>query len=151
MPIDTKVYDRLDVAVKRLRDRYKQVSSTEENARRQLEYDRVTSERDKLAEELKQKYPALVATLVELMQRVDANNNEIASINAKLPDAAERILEAELIARQMRGFVENWVQATSLVQELRLPAWDHDVHQPYAWPIDERLRHGSVIPISIRA
>ena len=78
--------------------------------RRQLDYDRVTSERDKLAED-----PELVAALVELMSRCEANNNEIAAINAKLPDAAERILEAELIAHQMRGFVENWVQATSII------------------------------------
>jgi len=72
----------------------------------------------------------LVATLTDLMNRIAANDREIAAINNRLPDGAGRILEAELIARDMPGFVENGVHAVSLVQELRLPAFHHDVHAP---------------------
>ena len=142
--------DRMNVAATRLRDRYRQVSAAEENARRQVDYERVISARDKLAEELAKTYPTLVATLADLINRIDNNNNEINAINNKLPDGGSRVLEAELIARDMRGFVENGIQATSIVGEMRIPAWDHDVHQPYAWPLSDRIRQHAVV-LSIRA
>jgi hypothetical protein len=143
--------DRMNVAATRLRERYRQVSAAEENARRLIEYDRVTSERDRLAEELAKVYPTMATTLADLVDRIAANNNEINAVNNRLPDSGSRVLEAELIARGMEGFANGGIVAPSIVEQLRLPRWDFNIYQPYAWPIDERLRHASVIPISIRA
>jgi hypothetical protein len=126
--------DRLQVAVKRLGDRHRAVRAAEENQRRQLVYDRAILVRDKLAEELAQIFPPIVAQLAELMSRIDASDREIAYINSnRLPEGTERILGAELIARGMLGFVSNGVEALSIIRELRLPAFHFDPHAPYNW------------------
>jgi hypothetical protein len=126
--------DRLQVAVKRLGDRHRAVRAAEENQRRQLVYDRAILVRDKLAEELAQIFPPIVAQLAELMSRIDASDREIAYINSnRLPEGTERILGAELIARGMLGFVSNGVEALSIIRELRLLAFHFDPHAPYSW------------------
>jgi hypothetical protein len=124
--------DRFQAAAKRLSDRHRAVKAAEENARRKIEYDRVTAERDKLAEELARVYPQMAATLAALLQRIDANDHEIATL--KPPDGAARLLSAELIARGMPGFVRNGVEALSIITDLRLPAFHFDQHAPYTWP-----------------
>lgn len=121
--------DRMNVAATRLRDRFRAVTSAEENARRQIAYDRVTQQRDALAKEFAEVYPQLVAKLADLMNRVAANDREIAA--TKSPEGAPRILEAELVARGLQGFVVNG--PPSIVRELRLPAFRHDIHAPYSW------------------
>jgi hypothetical protein len=68
-----------------------------------------------------------------LMRRIAANDAEVAYLNARLPDGAPRILGAELIAREMMGFVRNGVEALSVVRDLRLPAFHFDQHAPYSW------------------
>jgi hypothetical protein len=145
------VSDRMNVAAARLRDRFRQVGAAEENSRRKIEYDRVISLRDELAKELAQVYPALVTQLTDLMQRIAANDLEITSVNNHLPDDGSRVLETELVARNLQGFMNDGVETTSIIRELRIPAWDFEVHQPFAWPIDDRLQQHAVIPISIRA
>jgi len=62
----------------------------------------------------------LVATLTDLMNRIAANDREIAAINNRLPMAQEEFWKPNYRARYP-GFVENGVHAVSLVQELRLP------------------------------
>lgn len=104
--------DRLGVATERLRERHREVQHREENARRKLAYNKVVSARDALAKELAAVYPPAAAQLAELMQRIDANDREVAHLNSgRLPEGAERILVAELSARGMKGFVSNGVEA----------------------------------------
>jgi hypothetical protein len=68
-------------------------------------------------------------------QRIFASDREIEYINAHaLPAEAERLLVAELVARGLRGFVENSVEAVRITRDLRLPAFRFDRHDPYAWP-----------------
>jgi hypothetical protein len=127
--------DRLQVAAKRLGERLREVRANEEDQRRRIAYKKAKAERDKLAAELKAIYPPIEAQFRHLMTRIDANDKEIEYINAHvLPRGAERLLVAELVARGLMGFVNNSVQAIRITQELRLPAFRFDQHDPYAWP-----------------
>jgi hypothetical protein len=127
--------DRLQVAVTKLRERLKAVKAQEENDRRQVAYAKASAVRDELAVELARVYPPLAAQLADLMARIFASDREIEHINARaLPAEAERLLVAELVARGLRGFVENSVEAVRITRDLRLPAFRFDRTEPYAWP-----------------
>jgi hypothetical protein len=127
--------DRLEAAVTKLRERLKAVKAQEENDRRQVAYAKASAVRDELAAELARVYPPLAAQLADLMARIFASDREIEHINARaLPAEAERLLVAELVARGLRGFVENSVEAVRITRDLRLPAFRFDQHDPYAWP-----------------
>ena len=141
--------DRLQAATVRLRDRHRAVAAKEEDARRRIEYERVMLERDKLAEELKQKYPEIVTRLVELLTRIDGCNREIVHINSKLPDGGSRVLEPELVARNLKGFLLG-TAAVSIIEGTKLPNFVSDVHVPYLWPQSERMRTEATI-MQIRA
>jgi hypothetical protein len=39
-----------------------------------------------------------------------------------------------LVARGLRGFASNGVQATRITEDLCLPAFEFDQFDPYAWP-----------------
>jgi chromosome segregation ATPase len=126
--------DRLQAAVARLRERLDELKAQEEDQRRQLVYDRVKAERDKLAAELADLYPGIEQKLRELLPRIAANDREIEYINNhKLPSDAERLLVAELVARGLRGFVENGVETPRITQVLRLPAFERSQFA-FAWP-----------------
>lgn len=129
--------DRLQTAVERLRDRLKELRYQEEDQRRQVAYDKVKAERDALAEELARVYRPLAAQLGELLPRVAANDRQVQFVNNALPSGSGRLLVAELVARGLRGFVENSVEVPSIVSSLRLPAFERCVNEPFAWP---RLR-----------
>jgi hypothetical protein len=75
----------LQAAVTKLGERLEQLKDQEENERRQLAYDNATAERDKLAAELTDFYPAFTQKLAELCARVAANDREIEYINKHAP------------------------------------------------------------------
>jgi hypothetical protein len=73
--------------------------------------------------------------LAELLPRIAANDREVEYINGHaLPSNGGRLLEAELVARGLRGFVESGVHIPRITQTLRLPAFEYDQFNPYAWP-----------------
>ena len=76
--------DRLQAALGKLRERLAELKDQEENARRQVAYDKAEAVRDELAEELADLYPAFAQKLAELLARVAANDREIDHINATL-------------------------------------------------------------------
>ena len=126
--------ERLQTAVSRLRDRLKEVRGQEENQRRQIDYERVKTERDKLAAELKAIYPAFESQLAELLPRIVENDRQIEFINARaMPTGMERLLGAELIARGLEGWRVNSSDVVRITRELRLPAFKHNPHASYAW------------------
>jgi hypothetical protein len=116
-----------------LRERLAQLKDQEENARRQVAYDKAEAVRDELAKELADLYPGFAQKLVELLSRVVINDGEIDYINDHaLPKGADRLLVAELKARGLPGWVVNSVEAPRITDQLRLPPW-----QPcsnYLWP-----------------
>ena len=67
--------DRLQAALGKLRERLAQLKDQEENARRQVAYDKAKAVRDELAKELADLYPAF-AQLAELLVRVVINDRE---------------------------------------------------------------------------
>jgi len=122
-------------AVSRLRDRLKEVRGQEENQRRQIAYERVKTERDKLAAELKASYPSMESRLGELIAKIEENDREIEFVNGHaLPSGAERLRSAELIARGIEAWRVNSTDVVRITRELCLPAFKHHPHQPYAWP-----------------
>jgi len=130
--------ERLQTAVSRLQERLKEVRAQEEDRRRWIAYEKAKTERDKLAAELKEIYPPFEAQLRQLLPRIAENDRQIEYINVHaLPNGAERILVAELVARGLKGFVQNSIEAARITNELCLPAFQFDPRDPYVWP---RLR-----------
>src|SRR5262249_49347332 len=106
------------------------------NARRERAYQTVEAERDQLAEELKS-YPEIAARLADLLVRIVANDAEIERINAHaLPRERGRLLSAELVARDLAGWVLNAQPlAKRLTDELGLPAFElRPGSDGYLWP-----------------
>ena len=127
--------ERLQAAMGKLRERLAQLKDQEENARRQVAYDKAKAVRDDLAKELADLYPAFAQKLAELLPRIAANDREIEYINGHaLPSGAKRLLVAELVARGLEGFVHNSMVTPSLMEELCLPAFECSAHDRYAWP-----------------
>jgi hypothetical protein len=57
-------------------------------------------------------------------------------MNARaLPDGAQRLLVAELVARGLPGFrLGAMSQVVRIAEQLRLPAFQHSDHDPFEWP-----------------
>ena len=66
--------DRLQAALGKLRERLAELKDQEENARRQVAYDKAKAVRDELAKELADLYPAFAQRLAELLARVAIND-----------------------------------------------------------------------------
>ena len=130
---------RLQTAVTRLRERLEQVKAQEEDHQRQLVYERVKAERDKLAVELREFYPAFANKLADLLPRIVANDREVEYINDHArPSGAERLLVAESVARSLEGFGKSFgnsfIRTPRITEELCLPTFEYSAHHPYAWP-----------------
>ena len=125
--------DRLQAALTKLGGRLKQLQDDEENARRQVTYDKVKAEHNQLARELADLYPAVAQKLAELLARVAANDRKVDYINKHaLPKGAGRLLEVELIARELPGWVQAGIQTPRVIDLLRLPPWHPRTN--YFWP-----------------
>jgi hypothetical protein len=115
--------DRLKAALGKLRDRLAQLKHQEEDARRQVAYDKAEAVRDKLAAELADLYPDLAQKLAELLVRIAANDRMIEYINGHaLPSGAKRLLVAELKARGLPE-VANSIETARITNQLCLPPW----------------------------
>jgi hypothetical protein len=84
--------------------------------------------------------PKVSRQRADLMARIAANNAVIERINNKkgLPDGAEWVASAELVARGMEGFSAGGLRLPSIVEQLRLPEFEPSVHKQYAWPRPSR-------------
>jgi hypothetical protein len=99
--------DRLQVAATRLRERLSELRAIEENARRRIRWEQVKAERDRLAAELTDTYPAIERQLVDLFARLDANDREVKYLNAHLPTGAARPLNMSNSVRLRDANVHN--------------------------------------------
>jgi hypothetical protein len=96
---------RLDKAVPQLRDRIRQINEATYSRAWHAAADRIESERDKLAVELRELYPNLLERLVDLFGRIDALDAAI----GRLHGAAQfgeyrRLVGAEQRARALQSF-----------------------------------------------
>ena len=125
--------DRLQAALGKLKERLKQLLEQEENAQRQVIYDKPKAERDQLAKEYADLYPTVAQKLAEVLSRIAANDREVDYINKHaLPKGASRLLEVELIARELPGWVQAGIQTWRVIDLLRLPPWHPRTN--YFWP-----------------
>jgi len=104
----------------------------EENARRQVAYDKAETVRDELANELADLYPPFAQKLVDLLVRVVVNDREIDYINNRtLPRGADRLLVAELKARGLPWVVDS-IEPPRITKQLYLPS--RGPRSTYLWP-----------------
>jgi hypothetical protein len=138
--------DTAEQAVLRLRERLTQMQAAEEDGRRRAAYDEARAERDELAKELAHVYPSLAAQLADLLGRVRASDDRIEHMNANaLPRGCGPLLVAELVARGLDGFVRDSVNIPRIVRRVQLPAFEYDIHAPYAWPRSSSTDAGSLM------
>jgi hypothetical protein len=138
--------ERLQATVSRLRERLTEVQGAEEDDRRRAAYEEARAERDQLAAELARVYPPLAAQLADLLARLRASDDRIEHMNAHaLPRGCEPLLVAELVARGLDGFVQNSVNVPRIVRRVQLPAFQYDIHAPYAWPRSSSVEAGNLM------
>src|SRR6266545_4080226 len=138
--------DAAEQAVSRLRERLTEVQSAEEDDRRRAAYEEARAERNQLAAELARVYPPLAAQLADLLGRLRASDDRIEHMNAHaLPRGCGPLLVAELVARGLDGFVQNSVNVPRIVRRVQLPAFEYDIHAPYAWPRSSSGDAGSLM------
>jgi hypothetical protein len=137
--------DRLSTALSRLQQRLEQLRAFEEDARRHAAYEKAKAERDQLAAELAELYPAFADKLADLLARIDDNDRDIAYVNGRLSSDARPLLVAELVARGLEGFVQDGLSTPSITRQLRLLAFKRCPSAPYAWPRSETERPNAMI------
>ena len=84
--------DRLRTVLPRLQARLKQVEAAEYLARWEPDYEQVKAVRDALAAEMREVYPAAVAQLADLFQRMAECDRECSRINGSAPYGEHRRL-----------------------------------------------------------
>jgi hypothetical protein len=126
--------DRLSAALPKLQERLRELQRANEDGRRAARYSEARDERDRLADELRLRYPKLAAELSDLLARVARSNETIARVNEKLPKGRGPLSVCELIARDLDGFVIDGTDVVRIVGGVRLPAFKHDRFKRYAWP-----------------
>jgi hypothetical protein len=101
-------------------------------------------------------YPPIAAQLAELMARIEASDQQIERINARaLPAGAKRLLEAELVARGLPGFVDSGSSVPLIIGDLRLPAFEYSRYDLYTWSRERarlaiRLNAAAIAPLRWR-
>lgn len=127
--------DRLHAAVAKLTERKGQLRREEENQRRWTIYEKVEQERDRLSVELREIYPTFSARLADVLARIEANDQELERINGReLPDSAEKLRSAEMIARGLKTLVDGASDIPRITKHARLPSFEYDRHARYTWP-----------------
>jgi hypothetical protein len=125
--------DRLRTILPRLHKLLKQVEHEEYVAQWEPEYERVKAVRDQLAAEMREVYPAAVARLADLFQRMAECDEECSRINGSAPSGDHRRLRGvELTARGVEALLQPDVW---IAKELRLPSFPRDDGPIYAWPV----------------
>jgi hypothetical protein len=138
--------DRLQAVVSRLRERLTELQTAEENDRRRAAYEAARAERDQLAAELVRVYPPLAAQLADLLGRLRASDDRIEYMNAHaLPRGCGPLLVAELVARNLDGWVRNSVDIPRIARRVQLPAFEYGAHHPYVWPRSSSVDAGSLM------
>ena len=112
------------MAIDHLKTKHTAAVERVRDAERNAEVARVTAERDALAEDLKARYPALVAELAELLTRIRASNMDCSRLG---------IVDVETTARgPMASNSPSLIRGCRLVNfslEERFPVWPPSDHQ----------------------
>ncbi len=135
-----RTVERLTAATHQFAARVKKIDTAAYAVNWNAEADKVEAERDKLANELAKRYPAIVAELIELFTRIDANTAAISDLHGKAPsgkwgETPRRLLDAELTARNLDGYS---AEQPPLRDKLQLPDFAHsrDIAFPPPAPLN---------------
>ena len=114
--------DRLEVAIDRLQGRLGAAKQAEQLASDIAAYDAVKAERDALAAEFRDQYPALAGKVIDLLERVTASEKKIHAINNKLSSGRPWLNPTEAEARKCAAnYGGGNLQITKTIE---LPAFD---------------------------
>jgi hypothetical protein len=131
--------ERLTTALAGLREKLVEVRANEADAQRRVDYDKAAAERDRIAAELREFYPAAERRLAQLIAQLDANDHELTRINTQaMPRNGERLKSAELIARGLDGWKIGVNEVTRITADLVWVRFEANPHEPYVWPVKRR-------------
>ena len=117
--------DRLQAALPRLQQRHKEAREAEYAAAWTVDYEQLKAKRDAVAQQLRERYPAIVDELVTLMTNIAATDKEVDRINVAAPYGDyPRLRGVELTARGLDRLLQPDI---SITQELRLPNFTRGV------------------------
>lgn len=127
---------RLKAQRDQVQTRHNELMNSERRKRRLVEYQQIRSRRDQLADELRERLPAIVAELTQLFRKMEASDAEIGEFQkAGLPTGCEWLGSAEAIARGLPGhFSDGAGGQIHRFTKMKIPALDG---RGFAWP-DQR-------------
>ncbi len=121
---------RLLTLLPRLQGRAREIKSEEDRREWTIDFQLAAEKRNLLAKELAATYPRVVGQLVDLFNKLAANDAELSQLHGSRPSGAKGFLRnAELTARGLEAFSRD---QPSLTRELRLPDWVESAK--LAWP-----------------
>ena len=128
--------DRLRTVLPRLQAKHMEVKEQEHAAAWTADYAAVKARRDAAAEQLRERYPTIVAELVALMADIAATDKEVERINVAAPYGDyPRLRGVELTARGLDRLLQPDI---SIMQELRLPNFTRGAGEPLlAYPLPQ--------------
>jgi hypothetical protein len=113
--------DRLKSLLPKLQARARTVQDEEHRKDWEAQKSILAEERDALAKELRETYPAAVATLVSLFTRVADLDRRLGTLHGSRPSGAKGFLAGtEQVARGLESFDRDSVSVT---RDLRIPEW----------------------------
>ena len=126
------VGDRLRSLHPKLSGRASEISVEEDRAEWRIDFASAAEKRNGLSAELRQLYPKVVSQLVDLFNRIAANDRKLSQLHQSRPSGAKgQLLGAELTARGLTGFTRD--QPSILGRDrLQLPDWTDSSRM--AWP-----------------
>lgn len=119
---------RLTAKREQLDQHHAALINSERQQRLRKGYDEALARRDKLAVDLRDRWPELVSEIVSLLDRIEASDAEIAVVNRALPSGAKRLESAEYLARKCKGL------PSGRFTDIRLLSLDGTGFNEYAWP-----------------
>lgn len=130
-----RMVERLTKAIHKLKAKIDQIDIINYSAEWHERANELASERDALAEELRQLYPEFVTKLADLFHRIDENALDIEHLHGYAPRGENRrLIDSELKARGLESYS---AAQPKLRDALRLPDWN----QPFqiAYPVSMPL------------
>ena len=122
--------ERLRSVLPRLQQRHQELAAAEYLSQWKGDFEVLKVKRDELAAEFREIYPTCVSKIIDVLNRIAANEVELSHLHQARPSGVSlHLLGAELVARGLDNFTRD---DPSIARELKLPDFEHSVRM--AWP-----------------